>query len=193
MTTSVLTVSALDLGADRLVNYMKRICNGFAVAPGRVQVRVKTPATLDPSMGENVNGSIYRGAILLDEAIRTTPGPKIVLGYSQGAQVASTWLRLNAYRADAPPASELSFIFCGNPERRYGQKPKCPQYTPEDTRYAIRDLARPGDNFADHQGDNTALLPAHLTYWDADPFDPRAQIQKVVGNTNYVLLPPSGR
>ena len=189
MTVSVLTVSALDLGLDRAVNYMKRICQGYAVAPGHVQVRVKTPATLDPSMGKDTKGSIYQGAIALDEAIRTTPGPKIVLGYSQGAQVASTWLRLNAYRADAPPASELSFVFVGNPERRYGQKPKCPQYTPEDTQYAIRDVARAGDNFADHSGDNRFLVPAHLTYWNVDPFDPAAVVLAVAGNTTYVVLP----
>ena len=184
---SVLTVSALDLGLDRAINYMKKICNGFAVAPGHTQVRVKTPATLDPSMGDNVNGSIYQGAVKLDEAIRTTDGPKIVLGYSQGAQVASTWLRLNAYRADAPFHGDLSFIFVGNPERRYGQKPRCPKFTPEDTQYIIRDVARAGDNFADNSGDNRFLIPAQLTYWNVDPFG--GQVVKIAGNTTYVVVP----
>ncbi|MBU3752157.1 MAG: hypothetical protein FGM52_17225, partial [Mycobacterium sp.] len=83
---TVLTVSPLDLGIDRRINYMRWVCRGWAGAGGRRQLQVKTPARLDPSAGDNPRGAIHVGALRLDELIRATPGPKVVLGYSQGAQ-----------------------------------------------------------------------------------------------------------
>lgn len=193
--TAVLTVSALDLGVDKTVNYMKRVCKGFAVSPGHRQVQVRFPATLDPSAGDNPKGAIYVGATRLDEAIRATPGTKIVLGYSQGAQVAGTWLRRFAHRPDAPDPATLSFILIGNPERQYGQQPWTKKQTPNDTQYRVRDVARRNDNWADWHGkatDNRILAlfgSIHTNYWSVDPFDPDAEVVMLAGKTIYLRVP----
>ena len=190
--TTVLTVGALDLGVDKLFNYMKRVCNGFAVKPGHRQIQVKYPATLDPT-GDSPLGSIQIGASKLDALIRSTKGPKIVLAYSQGAQVVGAWLRKYAYKPDAPDEDELQFILIGNPERSIGKQPWVQKTTPEHTQYRIRDVARKGDNWADWQGQTKNRFLAlfgsiHNDYWKTDLFDPRAEVQGVVGNTTYVRV-----
>jgi hypothetical protein len=195
MVTTVLTVSALDLGIDRTVNYMKRVCNGFAVSKGNVQVQVKYPASLDPSAGDNPHGSIASGARKLNAAIRATKGPKVVLGYSQGAQVVGTWLRNYANKPDAPDPKELSFILIGNPERRFGKQPWTKKTTPDDTQYHVRDVTRQGDNWADynpktHSTNKIAALfgSVHTNYWRVNIYDPSADTVEVVGNTEYVRV-----
>lgn len=192
----VLTVSALDLGIDKAVNYMRRVCNGYAVSEGRRQVQVKYPAVLDPSAGDNPAGSIAVGARNLDRLIRSTPGPKVVLGYSQGAQVAGSWLRRYAGVHGAPGPQELRFLLIGNPERRFGRQPWTKKVTPDDTRYLVWDVARRHDNWADY---DSAVHPSrrmaamfgsiHTNYWSVDPFRLDAEVVAVVGNTTYVRVP----
>mgnify|MGYP003352061709 CR=1 FL=1 len=193
--TAVLTLCGLDIGIDRSTNYMKAVCNGFAVSAGHYQKQVNYPAMLDPSAGDNPKGSIYIGATKLDQLIRTTPGPKIVFGYSQGAQVAGTWLRRFAHLPDAPPSNELSFVLIGNPERRYGKQPWTLKQTPDSTQYKIRDVSRKNDNWSDWHGspsDNRILAmfgTVHTNYWKSEIYGESAQVIKVVGNTSYVIVP----
>jgi hypothetical protein len=194
--TTVLTVSALDMGINKTVNYMARVCKGYAVKPGHRQVQAKYPASLDPSAGDNPKGSIYVGATNLDKLIRSTSGPKIVLGYSQGAQVAGTWLRRFAHAADAPSPDELSFLLIGNPERKYGQQPWTLKQTPDWTQYQVRDVSRRNDNWSDYSkakhGSNKILAlfgSIHTNYWNTDPYDSKAEVIKTVGNTKYVIVP----
>lgn len=196
MPETVLTVSALDMGVDKLANYMSKVCKGYATTGGRRQIQVKYPAMLDPSAGDKPNGSIYVGSQRLDALIRTTPGPKVVLAYSQGAQVAGTWMRRYAKRLDAPPAAELSFILIGNPERRFGKQPWTLKTTPDDTQYRVRDVSRRHDNWADydpkvHPRNKIAALfgSIHTNYWGVDLFDPKAQVIQRAGNTEYVIVP----
>ncbi len=190
MAETVLTVSALDMGADRVINYMARVCRGFAVSNGRRQIQVKYPATLDPTG----TGSIAVGCDNLDRLIRSTPGPKIVLGYSQGAQVCGAWLRKYAARSDAPNPDELSFILIGNPERRYGQQPWTAKTTPDWTQYTVRDVARRDDHWANYRGVPANRFAAmfggtHTSYWQTDIYDPAAEVIQVAGNTTYVVVP----
>jgi hypothetical protein len=194
--TTVLTVSALDMGIDRSMNYMKRICGGFAVKPGHTQVQVNYPAALDPSAGDNTKGSIYVGATNLNTLIRSTSGPKIVFGYSQGAQVVGAWLRRFAHAPDAPSPDELSFLLIGNPERKYGQQPWTKKQTPDWTQYQVRDVSRRNDNWSDYSvarhGSNKILAmfgSIHTNYWNTDPYDSKAEVIKTVGNTKYVTVP----
>ncbi len=196
MSTTVLTVSALDLGVDKTINYMKRVCRGYAVTGGRTQVQVRYPAMLDPSAGDKPSGSIQVGARRLDGLIRSLDGPLTVLGYSQGAQVAGTWLRMFASRADAPDPERLSFILIGNPERKYGRQPWTLKVTPDTTQYRVRDVTRRGDNWADYDparhGKNKALAmfgSIHTNYWGVDLFGPAAETVRTVGNTEYVIVP----
>jgi pimeloyl-ACP methyl ester carboxylesterase len=195
MGETVLTVNALDLGADRLVNYMRYVCRGFAVAAGRKQIAVRFPPRLDPSAGDNPRGSISIGADNLDRLIRSTPGKKIVLGYSQGAQICGTWLRRYAHRADAPPAHEIRFVLIGNPERKYGKQPWTLKETPDWTQYEVLDVARRGDNWADwREGQASNRFQAmfgkiHNNYWHVDLEDPAAEVVRVAGNTTYLRVP----
>ena len=192
---SVLTVSALDMGLNKTFNYMGKVCRGFANSPGHKQVPVHYPATLDPSAGTNPRGSIFVGATNLDMLIRATPGPKVVLGYSQGAQVVGTWLRRFARTAGAPDPAELSFVVIGNPERRVGKQPWTLKVTPDDTQYQVRDVARRGDKWANWHGkptDNRVLAMfggTHTDYWRSDIYDPAGRVIETAGNTTYVLIP----
>lgn len=193
MTTTVLTVSALDLGLDKAANYMKRVCRGYAVSPGHVQVQVKYPAVLDPS-GDSPKGSIQTGARNLDRLIRSTAGEKVVLGYSQGAQVCGAWLRKFAGAEDAPSVGELSFLLIGNPERRFGKQPWVKKVTPDDTQYGVLDLSRRNDNWSDWRGQHNNRLLAlfgsiHTNYWNVDLNAKNVEIVRVVGNTTYALVP----
>jgi hypothetical protein len=192
---TVLTVSALDVGIHKTVNYMAKVCKGYAVKPGHIQKQVKYPASLDPSAGNNPKGSIAIGAQKLNALIMSTTGPKIVLGYSQGAQVAGTWLRNYAPTCPIQP-SELSFLLIGNPERRYGKQPWTKKITPDTTQYKVRDVSRRNDNWSDYSkakhGSNKLLAlfgSIHTNYWATDPYDPKSQIIETVGNTSYVIVP----
>jgi pimeloyl-ACP methyl ester carboxylesterase len=192
--TTVLTIGALDLGVGRLINYMAKVCKGWAVAGDRKQIRVPTSGLLDPSAGDRPRGSIARGAKALDDLIRKTPGEKVVFGYSQGAQIAGQWLRTYAAKPDAPTTAELSFLLIGNPERRFGKQPWTKKITPDDTRYRVRDVARKGDRWANYKGVPAHRFAAmfggtHTNYWKTDPFDPRGEVIEVSGFTQYVIVP----
>jgi hypothetical protein len=141
-----------------------------------------------------LRGSIAQGADRLNTLLKITKGPKIVLGYSQGAQVAGTWLR--RYAASGPDPAELSFILIGNPERRFGKQPWTKKITPDDTHYRVRDVSRRHDNWSDydpkvHPKNKVAALfgSIHTDYWKVDLFDPKAQVIQRVGNTEYVIVP----
>ena len=161
-------------------------------------VKVKYPASLAPN-------SISDGVLNLDAALRTTPGQKIVLAQSQGAQVASRWMREHAGDPAAPRPSELTFVLTGNPLRsdgggyiigrtEVGGTTGLP--TPTDTPWHIIDVARRYDGWADwpvDQDNETAIKNAkmgkrklHTKYSKVDINDPRSTVW-TRGNTTYVL------
>jgi pimeloyl-ACP methyl ester carboxylesterase len=193
---TVLTLEPLDynLGGNTLVLELRgEPCAGHPV------VKVDYPA----SLGRN---SIDDGVNALDALIHSTPGPKLVFGHSQGAQVASRWLRTHADGPDAPPAEELSFLFIGNPLRKYGGfivgRPEVDGVigvpTRNDTRYAVTDIALQYDGWADmptRPGDPAGLnalkgkFARHSQgYFTADANDPNRKIYQE-NTTTYVLLP----
>lgn len=194
--TTVLTIPALDLGIDRGINYMRRICKGWAVAEGRRQVQVHTSGLLDPSAGDNPRGAIAQAANRLNTLIRLTSGPKVVLAYSQGAQIAGTWMRNYADNPHAPDPAELSFILLGNPERRFGKQPWTKKITPDTTQYRVRDVARRHDNWADydpkvHPKTKLAAMfgSIHTNYWGVDLEGPNVRTIQKVGLTEYQIVP----
>ena len=193
--TTVITIEGLDFG---ITDYMPKALHGFATAPGRTRVRLKYPA------GMSVQ-SILKGARALDEMIRATPGNKIVLAHSQGAQVVGQWMREHAYAEDAPSPDELSFILIGNPERLYGRRPNSKGFdgklllpTPNDTQYKVLDLCRRydgwcnADNWPDTDTPNTARLRMgrmfeHTHYENVSIDDPGNMAREAVGNTTYAV------
>lgn len=147
--------------------------------------------------------SIPTGIANIDGAIRATPGTVIVLAYSQGAQVASEWMRRHARDATVPGPDRLTFVLFGNPLRASGgEKVGNPTSrttglaTPTDTPWHIVDVARRYDGFADSPEDksnedavrnaNLGKLFIHPHYEDVDLGDPSLQIWNR-GNTTFVL------
>lgn len=193
---TVLTLEPLDfnLGGNTLISELRGV-----PCAGRPVIKVDYPA----SLGRN---SIDNGVAALDALIRSTPGPKLVFGHSQGAQVASRWLRTHADGPDAPPPDELSFLFIGNPLRKYGGfivgRPEVDGTTGlptrNDTPYAVTDIALQYDGWADAPtgpGELAALnalkgkFARHSRdYFSADGNDPNRKTYQE-NTTTYVLLP----
>ena len=193
---TVLTLEPLDynLGGNTLVRELRG-----APCAGRAVVKVDYPASLGKT-------SIDDGVRALDALIHSTPGPKLVFGHSQGAQVASRWLRTYADSPTAPPADELSFLFIGNPLRKYGGyivgRPEVGGVTGlptrNDTRYTVTDIALQYDGWADAPTGPGKLAALNATqgkfarhslgYFTADADDPNRKTYQE-NTTTYVLLP----
>ena len=192
---TVLTLEPLDfnLGGNTLISELRGV-----PCAGRTVVKVDYPASLS-------RNSIDAGVSALDALIHSTPGPKVVFGHSQGAQVASRWLRTRANDPAAPPADELSFLFIGNPLRKYGGfivgRPEVDgltgQPTLNDTRYAVTDIALQYDGWADYPTGPGALAALNALngkfarhsrgYFTADADDPNRMTYQE-NTTTYVLL-----
>jgi hypothetical protein len=196
--TTVLTVEGLDFG---IVDLMPRVLRRFATADGRTRQRVRFPASTSKT-------SISAGVTALDRDVRATQGEKVVLAHSQGAQVASGWLRGYADKPDAPPAAELSFILIGNPQRRLGGRPNGKGFdgkplhaTPDDTQYRVVDICRRwdgwanADNWPDHPDVKArvrlllGMMFDHSHYDGVGVNDPANRVRAVVGNTIYIVAP----
>lgn len=151
--------------------------------------------------------SIPTGVANIDAAIRATAGTIIVLAYSQGAQVASEWMRQHAQDATAPGPDRLTFVLFGNPLRASGgSKVGDPTLrttglaTPTDTPWHIVDVARRYDGYADSPTDkdnaeavrnaDLGKLFIHPHYEGVDLNDPSLTVWSR-GNTTFVLT--SGR
>jgi len=126
-------------------------------------VRVKVPYTNLPSAG-----NVHKGADALDKYLHSTPGTKIVLGHSEGAQVEDDWLRRYGPGSDIDPATVL-FVLTGDPEGKYNGCANIPKsgcvaayggnHFPADTRYTVKVIARQYDYWAD--------CPNDLSNWTA--------------------------
>lgn len=197
---TVLTLTGANFNVNDYVD--DQFGGKFKRAPYE-RVKVEYPASLGPR-------SIDRGVAELDRMLKSTPGPKIVLAHSQGAQVASRWMREHANDPDAPGPDELTFILTGNPARagsgavltqtmgkhtrEADGSPARP--TPLDTPWSIVDVARRYDGFADSvqdRGNSAAARNAmlgklliHPHYENVDLDDPGNTIWQD-GNTSFVL------
>ncbi|MBE7195640.1 MAG: PE-PPE domain-containing protein [Gordonia polyisoprenivorans] len=141
------------------------------------------------------------GVTALTTDIATTPGKKIVFAYSQGGMIATTWLQDTAGSPSAPPASDLTFVLLGNPQRGLnGLAPTsgAGSATPTDTGYTDIDISREYDAESDWPNNplnGLAVANAiagyflvHTDYTGVDVDDPNNLVQ-TVGGTTYVLVP----
>jgi hypothetical protein len=89
----------------------------FPIPPNLLRGEVFAGATV--VVGPNVNilaaPNVNRGADILDDMLHTTEGQLLVVGYSEGAQVADAWLRRYGPTSDVDPA-RVSFLLVGDPE-----------------------------------------------------------------------------
>ena len=156
---------------------------------------------------------VRKGVRLLNKALTTTPGPKYVLGWSEGAQIIAKWLREHGPDSEVNPA-DVVFILLGNPERFYGGacvvpspprkmggliKPK-PSYGgcgfPADTRYRVVDLCRQYEGWADvptvEEPSKVSLKNVddglHMNYFGVSLEDPDLLLH-TEGNVTYGMWP----
>lgn len=144
--------------------------------------------------------SVERITTAIDTATSdpTSDAEVIVFALSGGAGASGEWMRKHAGDEGAPPAEKLSFVWIGNPGRKYGGSSRRFAPSPE-TQYQVLDIARQYDPIADSPDDPFNLLahlnlvagmlsPLHTDYAGVDVDDPR-NIRWTEGNTTYVLVP----
>ncbi len=141
------------------------------------------------------------GLAALTVALSSVPSATKVVGFSQGAVIASEWLRGNSDNALAPSPEDLSFVLVANPLRKYGGSR--PAYdsanrpTPA-TRYEVLDITIEYDGVADFPDSPFNLLAlanalAGLQYIHVRDYEDLdlENAEKLVwreGNTTYVLV-----
>ncbi|MGV0737600.1 PE-PPE domain-containing protein [Mycobacterium syngnathidarum] len=180
---------------------------------------VQTPEHFWPATGltdVSFDTSVARGVLGLNNAVLATPGEKIVVGYSQSANIATREKRnlaeLRAQGAAVPSPDELSFVFVANPNRPNGgilarfEGLYIPILgvtfdgaTPDDE-YQTIDVAREYDLIADFPkyplnllADLNALMGyfyLHPNYGSSviDLDDPTTYQSYTSGNTTYYLV-----
>lgn len=175
-------------------------------------VKVKVPYTNLPNAY-----FVHQGADILNQLLHSTPGRKIVLGHSEGAQVEDDWLRRYGPTSDIDPTS-VTFVLTGDPEAKYGgcttiSNSGCTaayggRGFPADTRYTVKVLIRQYDFWADCPGDlansvarfnrvaanfvggTGELRGPHLDYSKLSLTDPGNK-SYVEGNATYILGAPA--
>ena len=191
---TVLTLSGLNFN---LYNYMPRQFGGVFARPPYTMRQVRYPASL-------ASNSISTGVAELDAALRATAGPIVVMGHSQGAQVATHWMRQHAADPAAPEAGRLAFLLTGNPlraetgrgigRREVGGTTGAP--TPLTSRWRIVDVARRYDGWADWPSDESnrravenarAGMTRLHTHYDAVDLHDASHTIWTRGTTTFVL------
>lgn len=174
---------------------MADFLRGYARQPGRIHIKVEYAASLSESLSKGA--AILNGSIVA--ALNYPENQVTVMGHSRGAEVAGTWLREYGRQANRPPAARLRFILLGNPRRVFGGDAKTGQTrTPNDTDYAVIDIARRWDGWAN--ADNWPAQPGESKFrlWWGSKFDHGSYedvgvddcvIRKRVGATDYLVHP----
>ncbi len=114
---------------------------------------------LDPSFG----ASVKVGATQIESAVRSTPGPLIVAGVSQGA--VATQLAMAVLNEDSSVPSDTVFVIIGDPNfgmfQPYGKRLAVLDYVPEpvpETRFDVIVVTNEYDGWADPIADPANLL-----------------------------------
>ncbi|MCV7071031.1 PE-PPE domain-containing protein [Mycolicibacterium rufum] len=197
---TVFTLRGMNVRKSSYNPMLKEYGGMFAKAP-YTMVEVKYSAAWNRT-------SITEGVQLLDAALLSTPGDIIVMAHSEGAQVASRWMR--TYADDptrAALAGRVTFLLSGNPLRSSqgggGQMIGLWENdgtralpTPTTTPWAIVDVARRWDGWADWPDDTSnriavrnakkGMTSFHFNYNNVDIYDPANTVWHE-GNTTYVL------
>ena len=150
-------------------------------------------------------GAFAKGVQILDDALMSTSGSIIVMAHSEGSEIASRWIR--EYADDpvrAAMAGRVTFLLSGNPVRSgsgylvggFEGDGQIGVATPTNSPWAIVDVARRWDGWADWPADPTdrwAVAEAkagkntsHLWYSKVDLYSSQNTVWRQ-GNTTFVL------
>lgn len=182
----------------RMTKYCKSV---FSKSPYSME-KIQYPCSMDID-------SISDGVEAADDWARSTEGPKIIFGMSQGAQVASDLIDAYADDPTAPPPSELMFVLIGNPRdswRGYAASEGVQEvdtgiaeFIRVDTGYKIVQAKIRFDGWTDWPADtanseavsnaNIGKFLRHDDYPKWDLFDPRNTVWFENENTVHVLSP----
>lgn len=143
-------------------------------------------------------GAEEDGLRALRGALGTAAPPTVVVGFSQGATIATHWLQENAGSADAPDPDDLSFVLAANPKRKYGGvRSGFAEPTPH-TEYDVVDIAIEYDGAADFPTDPRNLLALanalagfayfHIPGYNNIDLETADKLVWKEGNTTYVLI-----
>ncbi|OAN36730.1 PE-PPE domain-containing protein [Mycolicibacterium iranicum] len=143
-------------------------------------------------------GAEEDGLRALRAALGVTAPPTVVVGFSQGATIATHWLQQTAGSADAPAPGELSFVLAANPKRKYGGiRSGFAEPTPH-TEYDVVDIAIEYDGAADFPTDPRNLLAIanalagfayfHIPGYNNIDLETADKLVWKEGNTTYVLI-----
>lgn len=197
---TVFTLRGMNVRKSSYNPMLKEYGGMFAKAP-YTMVEVKYSAAWNRT-------SITEGVQLLDAALMSTPGDIIVMAHSEGAQVASRWMRTYANDPTrAALASRVTFLLSGNPLRSsqgsggqmiglWENDGTRALATPTTTPWPIVDVARRWDGWADWPTDSSnkiavrnarkGMTSFHFNYNNVDIYDPTNTVWHD-GNTTYVL------
>lgn len=143
-------------------------------------------------------GAEEDGLRALRAAFGVTAPPTVVVGFSQGATIATHWLQQTAGSADAPAPEDLSFVLAANPKRKYGGiRSGFAEPTPH-TEYDVVDIAIEYDGAADFPTDPRNLLALanalagfayfHVPGYNNIDLETADKLVWKEGNTTYVLI-----
>ena len=148
-----------------------------------------------PNIGES------SGLWALRAALATTAPPTMVVGFSQGAMIATEWMLEYGETAWAPTPADLSFVLMANPQRKYGGVRSVYDIedpTPADNAYRVLDIAMEYDGAADVPDNLFNLLAVanaiagfqhiHIDGYDDVDLDSSEKLVWIDGNTTYVLI-----
>lgn len=188
---TVYTVRGAGASPDMFSGWLK----GIFDKPAYTVIPVNYPANMD-------SGSIAAGVIEVNRLVRSTPGPIILVGHSQGSQVISDFAAYYSSDPTAPFPDQITCVLTGNPVRNptgqlvgdfvvgpLGSKGRA---TPTDSRWPIIDVARKGDTWAIKAGNWFTgwwgKLFVHPFYNGVDLFSPSNVIEQN-GNITLVTAP----
>ncbi len=204
---TVITLAGLGW---QTTNIMDTLYNGFAHTGGNTSHPINYTPEFD---GVYANGVALLNAAINDGGLAD---PKIVLAHSMGGQVAGRWLDQYGV-SQAAKAATVSFILCGNPERRYGGRAGIPtwncsgainRHVRDDTAFTVTDVCRQGDGWGNWPAASNpfntngydfgkvvtafvGMFTTHMAYQTIDLTNLNGThiSSETVGNTTYHLMP----
>lgn len=196
--STVLTLEPLNYGLFESTPLALQ--GSLCTAPNNC-IHVKRPNSIDPTQGIGLfheYGALAQGAAALDKSLASAgTDPTLVVGVSQGSQVAAHWLTNYAPDSDVD-RSAVSFLLMADPANTYGV-PWAPK-VPTNSGFDVTEMWLQYDGWADWPQRFNPLAIANAIYGllfvhpsgmiGTDPEDPSI-IEWSTNGINYKMVPAS--